>query len=53
MDFELISAEECDSLPAEDDEQCFVEFEAICRRNMTRMMGSRHRTDPDSRLGGK
>ena len=35
-DFELISAEEYDSLPAEDDKQCFVEFEAICRRNMTR-----------------
>src|ERR1044071_7266864 len=37
MDFELISAEEFDDLP-EDDEQCFVEFEAICRRNMTRMI---------------
>ena len=39
MDYELISAEEFDSLP-EDDEQCFVEFEAICRRNMTRMINS-------------
>jgi hypothetical protein len=37
MDFELISAEEFDDLP-EDDEQCFVEFEAICRRNMTFMI---------------
>src|SRR5260370_35530241 len=37
LDFELISAEECDDL-SEDDEQCFVEFEAICRRNMTRMI---------------
>jgi hypothetical protein len=37
MNFELISAEEFDNLP-EDDEQCFVEFEAICRRNMTRMI---------------
>ena len=35
MDVELISTEEYDSLPAEDGEQCFVEFEAICRRNMT------------------
>ena len=34
MNFELISPEEFDNLP-EDDEQCFVEFEAICRRNMT------------------
>jgi hypothetical protein len=37
LDFELISAEEFEGLP-EDDEQCFVEFEAICRRNMTRMI---------------
>jgi hypothetical protein len=37
MDYELISAEEFDKLP-EDDEQCFVEFEAICHRNMTQMM---------------
>ena len=37
MNFELISPEEFDSLP-EDDEQCFVEFEAICRRNMTQMI---------------
>ena len=37
LDFELISADEFDALP-EDDEQCFVEFEAICRRNMTRMI---------------
>lgn len=39
MEFELISAQEFDSLP-EDDEQCFVEFEAICRRNMTMMINS-------------
>jgi hypothetical protein len=39
MNFELISAEEFDNLP-EDDEQCFVEFEAICRRNMTEMISS-------------
>jgi hypothetical protein len=37
MNFELISPEEFDNLP-EDDEQCFVEYEAICRRNMTRML---------------
>jgi hypothetical protein len=42
MDFELISAEEFNSLP-EDDEQCFVEFEAICRRNMTQMMDEEQR----------
>jgi len=33
----MISAEDFDKLP-EDDEQCFVEFEAICRRNMNRML---------------
>jgi hypothetical protein len=37
MDFELISPSEFDDLP-HDDEQCFVEFESICRRNMTRMI---------------
>ena len=37
MDYELISAEEYDNLP-HDDEQCFVEFEAICRRNMTEII---------------
>jgi hypothetical protein len=46
MDFELISAEEFDNLP-EDDEQCFVEFEAICRRNMTQMINSDTRGDFD------
>src|SRR5215469_9288710 len=45
MDYELISAEDYGKLP-EDDEQCFVEFEAICRRNMTRMLeGEHHSTD--------
>jgi hypothetical protein len=38
-DFELISPEEFDAL-SEDDEQCFVEFEVICRRNMTRMINN-------------
>jgi hypothetical protein len=37
MDYDLISEEEYAALP-EDDEQCFVEYEAICRRNMTRMI---------------
>jgi len=37
MDYEIISAQDFDNLP-EDDEQCFVEFEAICRRNMTQML---------------
>src|SRR5690242_21602038 len=37
MDYEMISAEDFDKLP-EDDEQCFVEFEAICRRNMNQML---------------
>jgi hypothetical protein len=34
MDYELISAEEYDNLP-HDDEQCFVEFEAICRPHVS------------------
>jgi hypothetical protein len=38
MDFELISPEEFDALP-EDDEQCFVEFEPICRRNIVNNPG--------------
>ena len=38
MSYELISDEEYASLPDEDD-RCFVEFESICRRNMTRMIG--------------
>jgi hypothetical protein len=46
MDFELISAEEFDNLP-EDDEQCFVEFEAICRRNMTFMISHESRSSFD------
>ena len=39
MNFELISSDEFDGLP-EDNEQCFVEFESICRRNMTRMINA-------------
>jgi hypothetical protein len=38
MSYELISDEEYASLP-DDDDRCFVEFESICRRNMTRMIG--------------
>lgn len=38
MSFGLISEDEYATLP-DDDEQCFVEFENICRRNMTRMIG--------------
>jgi hypothetical protein len=49
MNFELISAEEFDSL-SEDDEQCFVEFEAICRRNMNRMMSNETSRDFDRSL---
>ena len=37
MSFELISEEQFERL-SEDDEQCFVEFESICRGNMTRML---------------
>jgi hypothetical protein len=37
MDFELISPQDYDNLP-EDHEQCFVAFESICRRNMTRIL---------------
>ena len=37
MSYELISEAEYASLP-DDDDQCFVEFESICRRNMTRMI---------------
>jgi hypothetical protein len=46
MDFELISADEFDNLP-EDDVQCFVDFEAICRRNMTRMINNDTSTNFD------
>ncbi|GJD96599.1 hypothetical protein [Methylobacterium iners] len=37
MSYELISDEEYSNLPLEDD-RCFIEFESICRRNMTRMI---------------
>jgi hypothetical protein len=36
VNHDLISAEEFDNLP-DDPEQCFVEFEATCRRNMNKM----------------
>jgi hypothetical protein len=35
--YDLISEEEYAALP-EDNEQCFVDFEAICRRNMMKML---------------
>lgn len=37
IDFELISESEFDGLP-DDPEQCFVAYEAIVRRNMTRLI---------------
>ena len=37
MNFELISREDYENLP-DDTEQFFVEFESICRRNMTMML---------------
>ena len=37
MKYELISEEDYASLP-EDDQECFVNFEAICRENMTRII---------------
>jgi hypothetical protein len=46
MSYELISEEEYASLPDEDD-QCFVEFENICRRNMTRMIDENSTRDFD------
>jgi hypothetical protein len=44
MDFELISLADFDSLP-EDNEQCFVAFETVCRRNMTKMLDDSHSGD--------
>ncbi len=46
MGYELISEEEYDGLPKEDD-RCFVEFENICRRNMTRMIDENSSGDFD------
>lgn len=46
MEFELISEEEYDNLPS-DDERCFVEFERIVRRNMTRMINDNTTNDFD------
>jgi hypothetical protein len=37
MNYELISDAEYDALP-DDDEQCFVQYEAICRASMNRMI---------------
>ena len=46
MSYELISDKEYDNLPDEDD-RCFVEFETICRRNMTRMIDENTSSDFD------
>ena len=43
MDGDLISDEDYDKLSA-DDEQCFAEFEATCRRNMTEMLDDEQRS---------
>jgi hypothetical protein len=47
MDYELISAEEYDDLP-DDNEDCFVACEAICRRNMNRMLSLNNGSGPDA-----
>ncbi|WP_279358920.1 hypothetical protein [Methylobacterium indicum] len=46
MNYELISESDYANLP-EDNDRCFVEFEAICRRNMTRMIDENSSTDFD------
>jgi hypothetical protein len=46
MDYELISEEQYANLSG-NDEQCFVEFESICRSNMTRLLGSNPSHDLD------
>lgn len=49
MEFELISDEEFDNLPA-DNERCFIEFEAINRRNMNRMINNDTNSDFDTTI---
>ncbi|CAO4164921.1 hypothetical protein [Methylorubrum populi] len=44
--YELISANEYENLP-EDNDQCFVQFEHICRRNMNRMIDADSSNDFD------
>lgn len=44
MDHELVSADQFEELP-EDDEQCFVELEAICGRKMVHMLEEDRRSD--------
>lgn len=50
MSYELISEAEYADLPA-DEEQCFVAFETICRKNMTRIIDASKNgyTAPDVR----
>lgn len=47
MDFEIISTADYANLP-EDPNLCFVEFESICRRNMTRMINAQTTNDFDA-----
>ncbi len=47
MNYELISEEEYAALPFDDPERCFVEFENIVRRNMTRMIDENSTNDFD------
>lgn len=46
MSYELISEQEYANLPDEDD-QCFVQFESICQRNMMRMIDENTSNDFD------
>lgn len=47
MDYELISKDEYEALPFDDPDRCFVEFEKIVRRNMTRMINENTSSDFD------
>ena len=47
MNYELITAEEYDALP-EDDDQKFVAIEQICRRSMTQMIDENTRGEFDN-----
>jgi hypothetical protein len=45
MSYELISEEEYNTLPFDEPDRCFVEFENIVRRNMTRMIDENSSSD--------
>ncbi len=47
MNYEMISEEEYDALPFDDPDRCFVEFENIVRRNMTKMIDQNSSNDLD------